>query len=75
MRISMNEGSPHFVPDAYLYEVFCDGVKVMHCFEACEETGRAWILKPGGVNEEGGGMGIQLTMLRGKITLVKPEIV
>lgn len=66
----MNEASPHYSTDAHLYQVFCDGVKVLHCFEACEETGRAWVLKPGGANEDG-GTGIQLTVLRGIITLVK----
>jgi hypothetical protein len=71
MRISLNENSPHYTPDAYLYQVFCDGEKVQYCFEACEETGRAWVLMPGGPNGEEGGTGIQLKIVKGKITLVK----
>lgn len=73
MRISMNENSPHFTSDARFYDVFCDGVKVKYCFEACEESGRAWVLRPGGPNEESGGTGIQLTVLKGKIEIVKQE--
>lgn len=69
MRISLNESSPHFVPDASLYEVFVDGQKIMQCFEACEETGRAWVLKAGD-----GGLGLQLTVMKGIVKLIKKAV-
>jgi hypothetical protein len=66
MRISMNEASPHYITRPHLYEVFVDGLKITHCIEACEETGRAWIMKKNDA-------GIALTVLKGVVKIVKIE--
>lgn len=63
----MNENSPHFVPDHVLYEVFVDGVKAEGCFEACEETGRAWVMNKN-------DLGIAFSVLKGVVKLVKRKI-
>lgn len=64
MRISMNENSPHYKKDHYLYEVFLDGVKVEYGIEACEETGRIWILNPS----------LSFVVRHGIVTIVKREL-
>ena len=74
MRVSVIEGDPGFLIDAYDYKVFLDGVELPMCVTADEELGEAVIIKEKDgkilLNEDNGAIH---ETVKGKIKIQRVE--